>query len=69
MKPLKGDRAAALRELRPRQGRSDWRAIYRRAGDFYVILAIDRHKDFVALIERAQARAQQYDRPLKADKP
>lgn len=69
MKPLKGDRAAMLRELRPRQGRSDWRAIYRRAGDFHVILAIDRHKDFAALIERAQARAQQYDRPLKADKP
>jgi hypothetical protein len=68
MKPLKGDRAAALRELRPRQGRSDWRAIYRRAGDFYVILAIDRHKDFAALIERAQARAGRYDVPLKADK-
>jgi hypothetical protein len=69
VKPLKGDRAAALRELRPRQGRSDWRAIYRRAGDFYVILAIDRHKDFTALIERAQVRAEGYDTPLKADKP
>lgn len=69
MKPLKGDRATALRELRPRQGRSDWRAIYRPAGDFYVILAIDRHKDFAASIERAQARAERYGRPLKADKP
>ncbi|MGH2865113.1 MAG: type II toxin-antitoxin system RelE/ParE family toxin [Solirubrobacteraceae bacterium] len=69
MKPLKGDRAATLRELRPRQGRSDWRAIYRRAGDFYVILAIDRHKDFAALIERARARGEHYDRPLKIDKP
>jgi hypothetical protein len=69
MKPLKGDHAAALRELRPRQGRSDWRAIYRRAGGFYVILAIDRHKDFAALIERAQARAGRYDGQLKADKP
>jgi hypothetical protein len=67
--PLKGDRAAALRELRPRQGQSDWRAIYRRAGDFYAILAIDRHKNFAALIERAQARAERYDRPLKSDKP
>jgi hypothetical protein len=67
-KPLKGGRAAALRELRPRQGRSDWRAIYRRAGDFYVILAIDRHKDFTASIERAQVRAERYDTPLKADK-
>ena len=69
MKPLKGNRAATLRELRPRQDRSDWRAIYRRAGAFYVILAIDRHKDFAALIERAQARAERYHRPLKADKP
>jgi hypothetical protein len=69
MKPLKGDREAALRELRPRQGQSDWRAIYRRAGDFYAILAIDRHKNFTALIERAQARGGRYDRPLTADKP
>jgi hypothetical protein len=68
MKPLKGGHAA-LRELRPRQGQSDWRVIYRRAGDFYAILAIDRHKNFAALIERAQARAERYDRPLKADKP
>jgi len=56
-------------QRRPWQGRSDWRAIYRRAGDFYVILAIDRQKDFAALIGRAEARAQQYDRRLKADKP
>jgi hypothetical protein len=69
MKPLKGDRAAALRELRPRQGRSDWRAVYRRAGGFYVILAIDRHKEFAALIERAQARAERYGGSLKSDKP
>jgi len=67
MKPLKG--APALRELRPRQGQSDWRAIYRRSEDFYAILAIDRHKNFAGLIERAQARAGRYDRPLKADKP
>lgn len=61
MKPLKGDRAAALCELRPRQGQSDWRAIYRRVGDFYAILAIDRHKNFTSMIERAQARAERYD--------
>lgn len=67
MKPLKG--AAALRELRPRQGQSDWRAIYRRAGDFYAILAIDRHKNFTTLIARAQTRAEQYEPLLKADKP
>jgi hypothetical protein len=69
MKPLKGTAAAALRELRPKQGRSDWRAFYRRAGTFYVILAVDRHKNFVALVERAQVRSLRYDRlPLKSDK-
>jgi hypothetical protein len=67
MKPLKGDRAAALRELRPRQGQSDWRAIYRRAGDFYAILAIDWHKNFASLVERAQLRAERYDSQLKTD--
>jgi hypothetical protein len=36
---------------------SDWRAIYRRAADSYAILAIDRHKNFAALIESSQARA------------
>jgi hypothetical protein len=69
MKPLKGDGGAALCELRPRQGRSDWRAIYRQAGALYVILAIDRHKNFARLIERARTRARQYDRSLlKSDK-
>ena len=34
MKPLKGI-VRGLRELCPRQGQSDWRAIYRRAPDFY----------------------------------
>jgi hypothetical protein len=67
MKPLKG--AVALRELRPRQGQSDWRAIYRRVGDFYAVLAIDRHKNFGSLIDRAQIRAEQYDPLLKVDKP
>jgi hypothetical protein len=61
IKPLKGAAAATLLELRPRQGRSDWRAIYRRAGAFYVILAVDRHKNFAALVERAQVRSQRYD--------
>ncbi|NUQ00936.1 MAG: type II toxin-antitoxin system RelE/ParE family toxin [Armatimonadetes bacterium] len=32
--------SAALRELRPRQGRSRWRAFYRRLGDDLVIAAI-----------------------------
>jgi hypothetical protein len=67
MKSLKG--VAALCELRPRQGQSDWRAIYRRVGEFHAILAIDRHKNFASLIERAQIRAEQYEPLLKADKP
>lgn len=29
-----------LRELRPRAGRSPWRALYRRIGDVFVIAAI-----------------------------
>lgn len=59
MKPLKGE-GAALRELRPRQGHSDWRAIYRRTIAFYVVLAVDRHKNFASLIDRACTRAEQY---------
>ncbi|HBJ72287.1 MAG TPA: hypothetical protein DDY88_00890 [Actinobacteria bacterium] len=30
----------ALRELRPRAGRSPWRALYQRVGDVFVIAAI-----------------------------
>ncbi len=29
-----------LRELRPRQGRSPWRALYRQVGDVYVVAAV-----------------------------
>ena len=32
--------AANLRELRPRAGRSPWRALYRRVGDRFVLAAI-----------------------------
>ncbi|MGH3218968.1 MAG: type II toxin-antitoxin system RelE/ParE family toxin [Streptosporangiaceae bacterium] len=32
--------AQGLRELRPRQGRSPWRALYRRYGEEFVIAAI-----------------------------
>lgn len=32
--------AAGLRELRPRAGRSPWRALYRQVGDRFVIAAI-----------------------------
>jgi len=61
MKPLQGVATSGLRELRPKQGRSDWRAIYRRAGSVYVILAVDRHASFQSLIARAAARAGRYD--------
>lgn len=64
MKPLQGPAASGLRELRPKQGRSDWRAIYRRASSIYVILAVDRHSNYEALIARAQARAARYDDTL-----
>jgi len=62
-KPLQGGEASGLCELRPRQGRSDWRALYRRFGTTYVVLAFDRHENFPALVARAQARAQQYAGP------
>jgi Phage derived protein Gp49-like (DUF891) len=58
MKPLQG--ATGLRELRPKQGRSDWRAACCRSGVTYVIVAVDRHKNFSAMIERAWTRASRY---------
>jgi hypothetical protein len=63
MKPLQGEAAGGLCELRPRQGRSDWRALYRRFGSTYVVLAVDRHDNFAALVARAQQRAVQYAGP------
>jgi hypothetical protein len=35
-----GDPGGALRELRPRAGRSPWRCIYQRIGDIFVIAAV-----------------------------
>jgi hypothetical protein len=64
MKPLQGAATSGLRELRPKQGRSDWRLLYRRAGSVYVILAVDRHTNFQSMITRAAARARRYDDPL-----
>jgi hypothetical protein len=63
MKVLQGEAAGGLCELRPRQGRSDWRALYRRFGATYVVLAFDRHDNFSALVARAQQRAGQYAGP------
>jgi phage-related protein len=62
MKPLGGEGAGGLRELRPRQGRSDWRPIYMRIGHrAYVVLAVGKHDEFEKLVARAQARAAQYE--------
>jgi hypothetical protein len=60
MKALRGVATTGLRELRPKQGRSDWRAVYRRFGSTYVILAVDRHPNFDSLIARSQARVARY---------
>jgi hypothetical protein len=58
MKPLRG--ASDLRELRPRQGRTNWRPIYARRGDVYIVLAVGRHDEFDALVARAERRLAQY---------
>jgi hypothetical protein len=69
MKPLQGEAAAGLRELRPRRGSIDWRALYRRCGSLYVVLAVDRHENFSALVARAHARTTRYvGPPLNFDK-
>jgi len=53
--------AAGLRELRPRRGRSQWRALYRQAGAKFVIAAIGPEamhdpRGFGAACDAAQAR-------------
>lgn len=58
MKPLQG---ANLLELRPRQGRSPTRPLYRRFEDTYVILAIAVKDDFDKKMATAQDRARQYE--------
>jgi hypothetical protein len=58
---IKGNGGDGLRELRPRQGRSPWRGIYRRFDNTFVILAVgpeaevDR-SDFNAAVKAAQQR-------------
>jgi hypothetical protein len=60
MKPLQGE--PKLCELRPRQGRSPTRLIYRRFGEVYVVLAVAKHKqDFETKKRLAGARARQYE--------
>jgi hypothetical protein len=58
MKALKG--VGDLVELRPRQGHSPTRPLYRRFGDLYVILAIANKTTFEARVAAAQDRAKQY---------
>jgi hypothetical protein len=50
--------AVSLRELRPRGGRSPWRALYRRVGDVIVVAAIapEAHRDHHGF-DRAVRRA------------
>lgn len=57
-KLLKGE--VDLCELRPRQGRSAVRPLYRRFGDRFVILAIARKTDFDKKARLAVQRARQY---------
>ncbi len=60
MKPLKGE--PNLNELRPRQGQSPTRLIYRRFADVYVILAVAKDKsDFEKKKPIARERARQYE--------
>lgn len=61
VKLLKGE--ADLCELRPRQGRSAVRPLYRRFGDLFVILAIARKSDFDKKVRLATERAKQYEPP------
>ncbi len=49
--------AESLRELRPRAGRSPWRAFYRRIGDIFVIGAI---------VPEAQANKRKFARAAAA---
>jgi hypothetical protein len=59
MKPLQGE--TNLNELRPRQGRSPTRLIYRRVGDVYIVLAVAKDKaDFEKKKRVAQERGRQY---------
>jgi hypothetical protein len=59
--------AASLRELRPRAGRSPWRALYRRVGERFVLAAIapDGKSDargFAAACEVAARRLKELER-------
>ncbi|HEY2549034.1 MAG TPA: type II toxin-antitoxin system RelE/ParE family toxin [Streptosporangiaceae bacterium] len=55
-----------LRELRPRRGRSPWRALYRRAGDVMVVLAVAPeagrdHRGFGLAVAEAERRLRELE--------
>jgi hypothetical protein len=69
MKPLRGAQASELRELRPRQGRSDWRAVYARSGNDHVVLPVCRHDDMGGVAARRSGPCRPVPmRVSKADK-
>jgi hypothetical protein len=58
--------ARGLRELRPRAGRSRWRAFYRRFGEVMMVLAVGPdakidHKEFKRAVTRAAERLAEID--------
>lgn len=67
-----GDAGEGLRELRPRQGRSRWRPIYRRIGDTFVILAVAPEAEidqagYDRLVGGAQKRRRSLEHSLEKD--
>lgn len=64
-----GDTGEGLRELRPRQGRSRWRPIYRRIGEVFVVLAVASEAEIDAAgynrqVGEAQKRRRSVERSL-----
>jgi hypothetical protein len=62
--------ADRLRELRPRGGRSPWRALYRQVGDEFVVAAVGpktevNPRGFVAACHRAEARLAEMEGPKR----
>ncbi|MHB8335631.1 MAG: type II toxin-antitoxin system RelE/ParE family toxin [Acidimicrobiales bacterium] len=59
--------ADRLRELRPRSGRSPWRALYRQVGDEFVVAAVGPEalvdlRGFTSACRRAERRLADYER-------
>ena len=65
--------AEGLRELRPRAGRSPWRALYRQVGGVMVVAAIGpeakvNQRGFAAAVKRARARLAELEEPRRRQK-